>query len=67
MSSPRAIQPEVAMLLLLARYDDAMRQGMGFNSCTQTMCIDSAVEAMDENMITSQTLPPKNTYSSKLF
>ncbi|KAF6521606.1 hypothetical protein HZS61_015864 [Fusarium oxysporum f. sp. conglutinans] len=26
MSSPRAIQPEVAMLLLLARYDDAMRQ-----------------------------------------
>ncbi|TVY61091.1 hypothetical protein Focb16_v014072 [Fusarium oxysporum f. sp. cubense] len=55
------------MPLLLARYDDAMRQGMGFNSYTQTMCIESAVEATDENMITSQTLPPKITYSSKLF
>ncbi|ENH71237.1 hypothetical protein FOC1_g10006094 [Fusarium oxysporum f. sp. cubense race 1] len=55
------------MLLLLARYDDAMRQGMGLNSYTQTMCIESAVEATDENMTTSQTLPPKITYSSKLF
>ncbi|KAL7755774.1 hypothetical protein ACKLNR_014301 [Fusarium oxysporum f. sp. zingiberi] len=55
------------MPLLLARYDDAMRQGMGFNSYTQTMCIESAVEATDENMITSQTLPPKVTCSSKLF
>ncbi|EMT73804.1 hypothetical protein FOC4_g10002835 [Fusarium odoratissimum] len=57
------------MPLLLAPYDDAMRLGMGFNSYTQTMCIYSysAVEATDENMITSQTLPPKITYSSKLF
>ncbi|KAM0084029.1 hypothetical protein ACKRZS_003750 [Fusarium odoratissimum] len=57
------------MPLLLAPYDDAMRLGMGFNSYTQTMCIYSysAVEATDENMITSQTLPPKIAYSSKLF
>ncbi|KAL5588071.1 hypothetical protein FOVSG1_013207 [Fusarium oxysporum f. sp. vasinfectum] len=57
------------MPLLLAPYDDAMRLGMGFNSYTQTMYIYSyrAVEATDENMITSQTLPPKITYSSKLF
>ncbi|KAG5754045.1 hypothetical protein H9Q70_003303 [Fusarium xylarioides] len=55
------------MPLLLAPYNDAMRLGMGFNSYTQTMCIDSAVEATDETMITSETLPPKITSSSKLF
>ncbi|KAF5261061.1 hypothetical protein FOXYS1_8261 [Fusarium oxysporum] len=52
---------------LLAPYDEAMRLGMGFNSYTQTMCIDSAVEATDENVATLETVPPKITYSSKLF
>ncbi|EXK28097.1 hypothetical protein FOMG_15548 [Fusarium oxysporum f. sp. melonis 26406] len=52
---------------LLAPYDEAMRLGMGFNSYTQTMCIDSAVEATDENVATMETVPPKITYSSKLF
>ncbi|KAF5568188.1 hypothetical protein FPHYL_2920 [Fusarium phyllophilum] len=55
------------MPLLLAPYNDAMRLGMGFNSYTQTMCIDSAVEVTDETMITSETLPPKITSSSRLF
>ncbi|PNP78922.1 hypothetical protein FNYG_07787 [Fusarium nygamai] len=55
------------MPLLLVPYNDAMRLGMGFNSYTQTMCIDSAVEATDETMITSETLPPKITSSSRLF
>lgn len=40
---------------------------MGFNSYTQTMCIDGAVDAMDETMITTETLQPKITSSSKLF
>uniref|UniRef100_A0A0D2YHD0 Bulb-type lectin domain-containing protein n=1 Tax=Fusarium oxysporum (strain Fo5176) TaxID=660025 RepID=A0A0D2YHD0_FUSOF len=31
------------------------------------MCIDSAVEATDENVATLETVPPKITYSSKLF
>ncbi|KAF4502563.1 hypothetical protein FAGAP_1205 [Fusarium agapanthi] len=55
------------MPLLLAPYNNAMRLGMGFNSYTQTMCIDSAVEATDEAMITSETLSPKITISSMLF
>ncbi|KAF5696104.1 hypothetical protein FMUND_15782 [Fusarium mundagurra] len=55
------------MPLLLAPYNDAMRLGMGFNSYTQTMCIDSAVDATDETMITSETLPPKTTSCSRLF
>ncbi|KAF5591606.1 uncharacterized protein FSUBG_10418 [Fusarium subglutinans] len=55
------------MPLLLAPYNDAMRLGMGFNSYTQTMCIDSAVEATDEAMITSEKLSPKITTSSMLF
>ncbi|KAF5674113.1 hypothetical protein FCIRC_7882 [Fusarium circinatum] len=59
--------PKVAMPLLLAPYNDAMRLGMGFNSYTQTMCIDSAVEATDEAMITSEKLSPKITTSSMLF
>ncbi|KNB18081.1 hypothetical protein FOXG_15722 [Fusarium oxysporum f. sp. lycopersici 4287] len=46
---------------LLAPYDEAMRL------YTQTMCIDSAVEATDENVATLETVPPKITYSSKLF
>ncbi|KAF5622078.1 uncharacterized protein FTJAE_11045 [Fusarium tjaetaba] len=52
---------------LLVPYNDAMRLGMGFNSYTQTMCIDSAVDATDETMITSETLPPKITSSTRLF
>ncbi|KAM5367747.1 hypothetical protein ACJA88_011363 [Fusarium oxysporum] len=52
---------------LLAPYDEAMHLGMGFNSYTQTMCIDSAVEATDENVATLETVPPKITYSSKIF
>ncbi|KAF5586901.1 hypothetical protein FPANT_7097 [Fusarium pseudoanthophilum] len=55
------------MPLLLVPYNDAMRLGMGFNSYTQTMCIDSAVDATDETMITSETLPPKITSSTRLF
>ncbi|KAF5253555.1 hypothetical protein FANTH_1626 [Fusarium anthophilum] len=55
------------MPLLLAPYNDAMRLGMGFNSYTQTMCIDNAVEATDEAMITSEKLSPKITTSSMLF
>ncbi|KAF5617126.1 hypothetical protein F25303_13364 [Fusarium sp. NRRL 25303] len=55
------------MSLLLAPYNDSMRLGMGFNSYTQTMCIDGAVDATDETMITSQTLQPKITSTSKLF
>ncbi|KAI1027728.1 hypothetical protein LB504_011738, partial [Fusarium proliferatum] len=55
------------MPLLLAPYNDSMRLGMGFNSYTQTMCIDGAVDATDETMITTETLQPKITSSSKLF
>ncbi|KAF5684787.1 hypothetical protein FDENT_6590 [Fusarium denticulatum] len=44
-----------------------MRLGMGFNSYTQTMCIDSAVEATDETMITSETFRPTVTSSTRLF
>ncbi|KAF5604793.1 hypothetical protein FPCIR_645 [Fusarium pseudocircinatum] len=55
------------MPLLLAPYNAAMRLGMGFNSYTQTMCIDSAVDATDEAMITSETFRPKVTSSTRLF
>ncbi|CVL11912.1 hypothetical protein FPRO06_07855 [Fusarium proliferatum] len=55
------------MPLLLAPYNDSMRLGMGFNSYTQTLCIDGAVDATDETMITTETLQPKITSSSKLF
>ncbi|KAF5634194.1 hypothetical protein F52700_5914 [Fusarium sp. NRRL 52700] len=55
------------MPLLLAPYNDTMRLGMGFNSYTQTMCIDGAVDATDETMITSETLPPKTTTLKRLF
>ncbi|VTT69103.1 unnamed protein product [Fusarium fujikuroi] len=55
------------MPVLLAPYNDSMRLGMGFNSYTQTMCIDGAVDATDETMITTETLQPKITSSSKLF
>lgn len=40
---------------------------MGFNSYTQTMCIDGVVDATDETMITTETLQPKITSTSKLF
>lgn len=32
------------MALILAPYNDSMRLGMGFNSYSQTTCIDNAVE-----------------------
>ncbi|KAI1061630.1 hypothetical protein LB506_011859 [Fusarium annulatum] len=66
-SLPQILLPEVAMPLLLAPYNDSMRLGMGFNSYTQTLCIDGAVDATDETMITTETLQPKITSSSKLF
>lgn len=40
---------------------------MGFNSYTETMCINGAVDATDETMITTESLQPKITSSSKLF
>ncbi|KAF2743081.1 hypothetical protein M011DRAFT_529339 [Sporormia fimetaria CBS 119925] len=44
------------MSLLLAPYTHAMRLGQGFNSYTQTICIDGAVvvdEATPENVVTN--------------
>ncbi|KAF1994444.1 hypothetical protein P154DRAFT_476000 [Amniculicola lignicola CBS 123094] len=43
------------MALLLAPYNDSMRLGMGFNSYTQTMCIDEAVEFDKDNITTVQS------------
>ncbi|KAF4336755.1 hypothetical protein FBEOM_9386 [Fusarium beomiforme] len=40
------------MSQLLAPYNDSMRLGMAYNSYTQTMYIDSAAEATEENTIT---------------
>lgn len=39
------------MALLLAPYNDSMRLGMGFNSYTQTLCIDNAVEIRSKEVV----------------
>ncbi|KAF5020572.1 hypothetical protein F66182_7404 [Fusarium sp. NRRL 66182] len=42
-----------------------MRLGMGFNSYTQTMCIDNAVEVTNENKVNVENPSQVVTYSSK--
>jgi hypothetical protein len=39
------------MALLLAPYNNSMRLGMGFNSYTQTLCIDNAVEIRNKQVV----------------
>ena len=52
------------MSLLLVPYNDSMRLGMGFNSYTQALCIDKAVDVDLESAIVvrvdnpSQVGPP---------
>ncbi|KAG9500534.1 hypothetical protein J7337_009015 [Fusarium musae] len=53
------------MPLMLVPYNDAMRFGMGYNSYTQTMCIDDAVEVSEGNTVVSENTPQKVTYSVK--
>ncbi|RBR08296.1 hypothetical protein FVER53590_13189 [Fusarium verticillioides] len=53
------------MPLILVPYNDAMRFGMGYNSYTQTMCIDDAVEVSEGNTVVSENTPQKVTYSVK--
>ncbi|KAH7118724.1 hypothetical protein B0J11DRAFT_508827 [Dendryphion nanum] len=55
------------MALSLAPYNDSMRLGMGFNSYTQTLCIDQAVEVGKDSV---KTIKSDNTsqvvsYSSR--
>ncbi|KAK0710653.1 hypothetical protein B0H67DRAFT_610943 [Lasiosphaeris hirsuta] len=55
------------MSLLLAPYNDSMRLGMGFNSYTQTICIDQAV-AVDKqtgSVVRSEGPSQSVTYSSR--
>ncbi|KAK6508954.1 hypothetical protein TWF481_003722 [Arthrobotrys musiformis] len=53
------------MSLLLAPYNDSMRLGQGFNSYTQTLCLDKAVEV--SNVVTIKTKVPSQVvaYSSR--
>ncbi|MCJ1390224.1 hypothetical protein MMC18_003082 [Xylographa bjoerkii] len=53
------------MSLLLAPYNDSMRLGMGFNSYTQTMCIDGAVAVKSKNEVKTKNPSQVVTYSSK--
>ncbi|KAJ9654163.1 hypothetical protein H2201_009039 [Coniosporium apollinis] len=55
------------MALLLAPYNDSMRLGMGFNSYTQIMCIDQAVEITAGNTVTARADNPSQvvSYSSR--
>ncbi|EON70064.1 hypothetical protein W97_09330 [Coniosporium apollinis CBS 100218] len=55
------------MALLLAPYNDSMRLGMGFNSYTQIMCIDQAVEITAGNTVTARAENPSQvvSYSSR--
>jgi hypothetical protein len=55
------------MALLLAPYNDSMRLGMGFNSYTQTMCIDQAVEIGKDGITTVRADNPSQvvSYSSR--
>ena len=54
------------MALLLAPYNDSMRPGMGFNSYTQSLCIDGAVEIREGDMIKTDNPSQNVTYSSKI-
>ena len=51
---------------MLAPYNDSMRPGMGFNSYTQTLCIDRAVNIREGDMRTVENPSQNVTYSSKL-
>ncbi|KAF2811813.1 uncharacterized protein BDZ99DRAFT_569774 [Mytilinidion resinicola] len=55
------------MALLLAPYNDSMRLGRGFNSYTQTMCIDQAVEIAQDDIISVRPDNPSQvvSYSSR--
>ncbi|KAJ9656097.1 hypothetical protein H2201_008648 [Coniosporium apollinis] len=55
------------MALLLAPYNDSMRLGMGFNSYTQIMCIDQAVEVTAANTVMARAENPSQvvSYSSR--
>ncbi|MCJ1379492.1 hypothetical protein MMC17_002593 [Xylographa soralifera] len=56
------------MSLLLAPYNDSMRLGMGFNSYTQTLCIDGAVTVAPGSVEKLRADDPSQTvtYSSRL-
>jgi hypothetical protein len=51
------------MALLLAPYNDSMRLGMGFNSYTQALCINNAVEYNGEEVKTQNTSQVPRTRS----
>ncbi|KAI6826177.1 hypothetical protein KC332_g8113 [Hortaea werneckii] len=53
------------MSLMVAPYNDSMRLGMGFNSYTQTMCIDKAVAFSAQQLVRSENPSQVVTYSSK--
>ncbi|KAI7150852.1 hypothetical protein KC352_g28640, partial [Hortaea werneckii] len=53
------------MSLMVAPYNDSMRLGMGFNSYTQTMCIDKAVAFSAQRLVRSENPSQVVTYSSK--
>ncbi|KAI8931676.1 hypothetical protein NX059_011323 [Plenodomus lindquistii] len=54
------------MAMMLAPYNDSMRPGMGFNSYTQSLCIDGAVEIRDSSMRKTDNPSQVVSYSSKL-
>lgn len=54
------------MSLLLAPYNDSMRLGMGFNSYTQTLCIDKAVDVQRPKSVRAENPSQVVTYSSKI-
>ncbi|KAH7184520.1 uncharacterized protein B0J16DRAFT_397786 [Fusarium flagelliforme] len=53
------------MSLLLAPYNDSMRLGMGFNSYTQTTCMDNAVEVKEDNVKHDKNPAQVVKYSAK--
>ncbi|KAI9859457.1 MAG: hypothetical protein M1824_003798 [Vezdaea acicularis] len=55
------------MTLLLAPYNDSMRLGMGFNSYTQAICIDNAVDVVESSsLVRGQNTAQVVTYSSRV-
>jgi hypothetical protein len=54
------------MSLILAPYNDGLRLGMGFNSYTQSPCIDKAVKVSLEESPDQKHSPPQIvSYSSR--
>lgn len=51
------------MALLLAPYNPAMQLGQGFNSYTQELCINSAVEVKHHNDVKAHKPPKEVSYN----